>query len=46
MSDWKVEYEEDRSTWDEWWTVTDGSKSFKCDSEPDAKWLCEILNDE
>ena len=28
----------------EWWTVSNGTRSFKCDSEGDAKWLAELLN--
>lgn len=44
---WKIEYDNDTGPGDEgfweWWTVTDGKRSFKCDSEDDAKWLLEAL---
>lgn len=47
---WRIEYENDVGPDDggfwEWWTVTDGEKSFKCDKEEDAKWLCDLLNKE
>lgn len=46
---WKVEYDNDTGPNDEgfseWWTVTNGDKSFKSSSEPDAHWLCHLLND-
>ena len=43
MSTWVIEYDNDTGSsnegfW-EWWTVTNGEKSFKCDSEQDAQWL-------
>lgn len=45
---WKIEYDNDTGNDDggfwEWWTVTDGAKSFKSDTEDDAKWLCDLLN--
>ena len=45
---WAVEYHNDTGPTDEgyweWWTVTDGEKSFKSDDEHDAKWLCTLLN--
>lgn len=45
---WKIEYDNDTGPGDEgfweWWTVTDGTRSFKCNSEDDAKWLAETLN--
>lgn len=48
MNRWKIEYDNDTGPSDEgfweWWTVTDGDKSFKCDDEADAKWLCDLLN--
>lgn len=28
----------------EWWTVSSENRSFKCDSDDDAVWLCELLN--
>ena len=46
-NNWTIEYDNDTGDDDggfwEWWTVTDGNRSFKCDSEADAKWLCSIL---
>lgn len=48
MNKWKIEYDNDTGPGDEgfWerWTVTDSDKSFKCDDEADAKWLCDLLN--
>lgn len=45
---WRIEYDNDVGPDDggfwEWWTVTDGTKSFKCDSKPEAEWLCAKLN--
>lgn len=45
---WKIEYDNDTGPGDErfweWWTVTNGTRSFKCDNEADAKWLAELLN--
>ncbi len=44
---WKIEYDNDVGPDDDgfwqWWTVTDGQRSFKCDTEEDAKWLLEKL---
>lgn len=49
MNKWKIEYDNDTGPDDEgfweWWTVTDGEKSFKCDVEADAKWLLNLLNE-
>ena len=46
---WTIEYDNDTVPMDEgfyeWWTVTNGTKSFKCGSEFDAEWLCDILNE-
>lgn len=28
----------------QWWTVTDGARSFDCTSEADAIWLAATLN--
>ena len=45
---WNIDYDNDTGYDDEgfweWWTVSDEQRSFKCDSEDDAKWLCDILN--
>lgn len=34
---WRIEYDNDTGPSDEgfweWWTVTDGTRSFKCDTE-------------
>jgi len=43
---WEIKYGNDtglndESFW-EWWTVTDGKKSFDCKDEDDAKWLCQF----
>jgi hypothetical protein len=45
---WKIEWHndvgpDDEGYW-EWWEVSDGVKTFRCDSEDDAKWLLSILN--
>lgn len=46
---WKVEYNKDTNTHDkyywEWWIVTNGERSFECDNEDDAEWLCKRLNE-
>lgn len=46
---WTIEYENDTGRndqyFDQWWIVSDGEKSFTCDSEEDAIWLCNTLND-
>ena len=37
-------------TYSEWWNVTnlgkqsEPSRSFRCESEDDAQWLCDLLN--
>ncbi len=45
---WTIEYENDTGPADEgfaeWWTVTNGIRSFRCIMQDDAKWLCELLN--
>ncbi len=46
--EWNIEYdndvgENDESFW-EWWTVRNGARFFKCDTEEDAHWLCDLLN--
>lgn len=42
---WNIDYNNSvNSGFYEWWEVTDGKKIFKCDVEPDAKWLMELLN--
>jgi hypothetical protein len=41
---WEIEYDNwGEDGFSEWWYVTDGEKSFKCDDEEDAKWLQYIL---
>lgn len=45
---WEVEYDNDTGSDDdsfwEWWSVTNGEKSFDCKNEKDAKWLRDHLN--
>lgn len=45
---WRVDYQNDTGPNDggfyEWWEVTDGARTFKCDSEEDARFLFAILN--
>lgn len=45
---WDVRYGNGTGTNDdsfrEWWTITNGKKSFDCKNEDDANWLCEQLN--
>ena len=47
MSKYSITYENDVGPNDEgfweWWTVSDGNRSFKCESEEDAKWLSVTL---
>jgi hypothetical protein len=46
---WTVDYSNDTGPDDEgfweWWEVTDGERTFKADTQPHAKWLCELLNE-
>ena len=46
---WTIEYYNDTGPGDEgyweWWTVTDGNRRYRSDSEDDAKWLADMLND-
>lgn len=48
MMKWEIEYDNDTGASDEyfaeWWTVTDGTRHFKCNSEDDANWLKDTLN--
>ena len=45
---WRIEWENDVDAFDEvyweWWTITDGTTSYKADSEDDAKRLLAILS--
>ena len=45
---WEIEYDNDTGPDDEgfgeWWTVSREDRSFKTDTEEDAKWLCDLLN--
>lgn len=47
LREWRIDYENDTGNDDgafwEWWTLTDGVRSFKCDSEADAQWLQAAL---
>ncbi len=44
---WKIEYDNDVGPNDEgfweWWTVSNGERTFKTDSEEDAQWLSDLL---
>lgn len=42
-SEWKILYDSDNCFW-EAWIVYNGTRSFDCSSEADAKWLADILN--
>lgn len=46
---WRIEYDNDTGPDDgyfhQWWTVTNGEVSFKCDAEKDAKLLLAHLNE-
>lgn len=48
MSKWSVKYDNDVGPGDEgfweWWDVTDGTVTFRADSEDAATWLCDLLN--
>lgn len=48
VAKWTIEYYNDTGPNDEgfweWWDVTNGKRSFKTDTEDDAKWLCAFLN--
>ena len=48
IAKWTIEYDNDTGPDDggfwQWWTVTNGEKSFKSDDEDDAKWLAGVLN--
>ena len=41
---WKVEAGPKTEGYYEWWEVTDGTRTFKCDKQEDANWLVAILN--
>lgn len=46
-AEWTITYENDTGPDDdgfwEWWTVSNGTTSFECDSKADAEWLRNIL---
>lgn len=49
---WKVEYQNDVDVADngdesfrEWLEVTGKDMTFKCDSQKEAQWLCDVLNE-
>lgn len=48
MAKWAVEYHNDVGPGDdgfwEWWAVTDQIRSYRAETELDAKWLCDRLN--
>jgi len=43
-----IEYDSDTGSGDEgfwdWWTVANGKRSFRCFTEEDANYLCDLLN--
>jgi hypothetical protein len=42
---WSIDYSVgDAGFLDEWWHITNREKSYRCDSEEDAQWLCDQLN--
>lgn len=45
---WEIGYSNDTGGSDdyfvEWWSVSKGERSFKCDSEDDANFLQSVLN--
>ena len=47
MSNWKKEYDNDVGPDDDyfidWWAVTDGKRTFKCDTSEDADFLISVL---
>jgi hypothetical protein len=48
MDKWTIEWQNDVGPNDgyysEWWTVSDGKKSFDSRNQDDAIWLCNLLN--
>lgn len=46
--EWAIEYDNDTGPNDEdfaeWWTISNGKRSFTCKNEDDAEWLCDLLN--
>jgi len=44
---WRIENDNDTGSNDEyfveWWNVTDGEKSFRCNTEADANFLLSVL---
>lgn len=45
---WTIEYDNDTGPdddyFEQWWTVTDGTRRFRCYEEEDATWLAATLN--
>lgn len=45
---WIVNYDNDTGPdddgFDEWWTVTDCEKSYRCGTQAEALWLETVLN--
>ncbi len=37
--EWSIEYEELDASYRDFWNVTDGQNSFRCDSKEQAEWL-------
>ena len=48
MEKYVIEYGNDTGPTDdffiEWWDVSNGNRSFRCNSKSDAEWLCNLLN--
>ena len=44
---WRIEYDNDTGSDDggfyEWWNVTDGNRSFRCETKDNAEWLLARL---
>jgi predicted secreted hydrolase len=45
---WEVTHASDTGPDDdyyhEWWEVSNGTRTFKCEVKADAEWLCAALN--
>ena len=43
LKDWDNDTGSRDSYYKEWWTISDGQRTFRCDKEADADWLLETL---
>jgi hypothetical protein len=45
---WEIKYENDTGpndeSFSEWWIITNGNKTFRTESNEEAKWLVDFLN--